>query len=350
MNLQLNPANFQKTIDGKQCDLFFLENKSLTVAITNYGGRIVSLLCNDKNGSRTDVVVGFDSIDGYLTSTEKYYGATIGRYANRIAKGRFRLHGKEYELATNNNGNHLHGGIKGFHDVVFAADQKSNEELLLTYLSKDGEEGYPGNLEVSVLFTVQDNELKIEYTAVTDKATIINLTNHSYFNLNGECSGDILDHQLMINADFYTPIDETSIPIGHLEPVEGTPFDFKTASTIGARINSDDPQIKNGGGYDHNFVLNKLNENEVAARAIGNKSGIVLEVHTEESGVQFYSGNFMAGENRIKGDCTDEFRSAFCLETQHYPDSPNQRSFPSTVLLPGKTYSTYSVYKFLVKK
>jgi aldose 1-epimerase len=349
MNLQLTNKNFRKIIDGKQAGLYVLENKTLTVAITDYGGRIVSLLCNDKNGSPTDVVVGFDSIYGYLNSTEKYYGATVGRYANRIAKGRFTLDGKEYELVTNNNGNHLHGGIKGFNDVVFDADQKSNEELLLTYLSKDGEEGYPGNLEVSVVFTLQDNELKIQYTAVTDKAAIINLTNHSYFNLNGECSGDILDHQLMINADFYTPIDDTSIPIGHLEPVEGTPFDFRTPSTIGARINSDHDQIQNGGGYDHNFVLNKSNENEVAARAVGDITGIVLEVFTEEPGVQFYSGNFMAGENRIKGGCTDEFRSAFCLETQHFPDSPNQPSFPSTVLLPGKTYSTSSVYKFLVK-
>jgi aldose 1-epimerase len=323
MTLQLIAENFQKTIDGKNCHLFILENESLIVAITNYGGRIVSLVCNDKNGNPTDVVVGFDSIDGYLNSTEKYYGATVGRYANRIAKGRFTLDGKEYKLATNNNG-----------------------ELLLTFISKDGEEGYPGNLEVSVLFTLQDNELKIEYTAVTDKATVVNLTNHAYYNLNGQCSGDILAHELMINADLYTPIDETSIPFGHLENVEGTPFDFRTPSTIGARINADDDQIKNGGGYDHNFVLNSSSLNEIAARAIGNKSGIVLEVYTEEPGVQFYSGNFMAGENNIKGDCTDKCRTAFCLETQHFPDSPNQPSFPSTVLHPGENFSSSTVYRF----
>jgi aldose 1-epimerase len=345
---------FHKMINGKQADLFVLKNKNgMSVAITSYGGRIVSLLVPDKDGKFRDVSIGYKTADDYLKANEAYFGATIGRYGNRIAKGKFTLDGKEYTLPINNGPNSLHGGKSGFNAKVWDAKQIDDSTLELKYTSKDGEEGYPGNLQTKVIFHLtQDNELDISYEAHTDKKTVVNLTNHCYFNLNGEGSGTILDHLMQIEADSYTPVDETLIPTGKIEPVAGTPFDFTKPTAIGARINENSEQLKNGKGYDHNFVLRKgkTSDMKLAAKAIGNDSGIVLEVLTQEPGLQFYSGNFMQSENTLKSGAKDDFRTAFCLETQHYPNSPNETSFPSTVLSPGETYLSKSAYRFSVKK
>jgi aldose 1-epimerase len=349
-SMALEKKSFQSTIQGKQTDLFTLKNANGLVAhITNYGARLVSLVVPDKNGKPTDVVVGFSSVDNFVSTGERYYGATIGRYGNRIAKGKFKLDGKEYTLFTNNGQNSLHGGKSGFEDKVWDAKQINDSTLELTYLSKDMEEGYPGNLNVKVTYSVtSDNGLKIDYEATTDKKTVLNLTNHAFFNLNGEGSGTINNHTLQVNADKYTPVDSTLIPTGKLEPVQGTPFDFRQPTAIGSRVDADHEQIKNGGGYDHNFVLNGTGMKH-AATATGDRSGIVMEVHTIEPGLQFYGGNFMKGQHTFKGGSKDEYRTAFCLETQHFPDSPNQPSFPSTTLNPGETYKTTTVYRFSAK-
>ncbi|HEY0677599.1 MAG TPA: aldose epimerase family protein [Chitinophagaceae bacterium] len=344
---------FRDTVDGKITDLYILNNANgMSVAITNYGGRVVSLMVPDKNGGLRDVSIGYGSIDGYLNAAEAYFGATIGRYGNRIAKGKFTLDGKEYTLAQNNGPNALHGGPKGFHAVVWDARQLNDSTLELSYISKDMEEGYPGNLNVKVICSLSGkNEISFEYEATTDKKTIVNLTNHTYFNLNGEGSGTINNHLLQINADQYTPVDSTLIPLGRNESVKGTPFDFRKPVAIGARVDSDHVQLKHGKGYDHNFVLKLVKSNEQihAATATGDKSGIVMHVFTQEPGLQFYGGNFMNGEHKLKSGDKDAFRTAFCLETQHFPDSPNQPSFPSTVLEPGQIYKTKTVYKFEVK-
>jgi len=341
---------FQKMIDGKNTDLFILRNKNQSEAIfTNYGARIVSLKVPDQSGKLTDVVVGFGSVETYQQSSERYFGATIGRYGNRIAKGKFQLDGKEYSIFINNNPNALHGGKKGFQDVVWDAKQLDEQTLEFTYLSKDMEEGFPGNLQVKVIYSLSDdNELMINYEASTDKKTIVNLTNHAFFNLNGEGSGSILNHTLQINAEQYTPVDSTLIPLGEISSVAGGPFDFRKAIRIGERIEDDNIQLKYGKGYDHNYVLNpgKNDEMKSAAVAIGDKTGIVMEVFTQEPGLQFYSGNFMKSNNTFKGGVKDDFRSAFCLETQHFPDSPNQPKFPSTILNPGELYKTKTIYKF----
>ena len=346
----LSKNSFQQTIDGKKTDLFVLKNKNnLEASVTNYGARIISLLVPDKEGKFIDVVVGFSSVGQYLASADPYFGATIGRFGNRIAKGKFTLDNKSYTLFTNNGLNTLHGGKKGFQDVVWNARQIDGHTVEFTYSSKDIEEGYPGNLDVKVIYTLtDDNELKIDYEAVTDKKTIVNLTNHAFFNLNGEGSGNILNHLVQINADKFTPVDTTLIPTGKLESVEGTPFDFRKPETIGARIDGDNTQLKNGNGYDHNYILNSTEVGglTLGATAWGDKSGIIMEVYTKEPGLQFYSGNFMQSKNTFKGGSKDDFRSAFCLETQHYPDSPNQPSFPTTVLNPLDIYKTSSVYKF----
>lgn len=345
--------NFQQTIDGKQTNLFIIKNKTgLQAAITNFGARLVSLLVPGKDDKVYDVVVGFDSLKGYQDADERYYGATVGRYANRIAKGKFILEGREYQLATNIGPNSLHGGVKGFQDVVWDAVQPKENCIELYYTSPDGAEGFPGNLDVKVVYTLTDeNELKIGFEATTDKTTVVNLTNHAFFNLNGQGSGTILNHLLTINADAFTPIDETSIPFGNLEPVEGTPFDFRAPMAIGSRINEKYNQLKNGSGYDHNFVLNKTeNDFSFAAAAIGDVSGVEMEVYTMEPGIQLYTGNFMAGRHKLKDGHLDELRTAFCLETQHYPDSPNHPSFPSTVLQPGETYATTTVFRFKAAK
>ena len=347
-------AAFDTTVDGKKVTLYTLKNtKGMEAAITNWGARVVSLIVPDKAGKPTDVIIGFDNIKDFLsTKTDPYYGAIIGRYGNRIAKAKFSIDGKEYQLAANNGPNSLHGGPKGFQAQVWDAKPIGENALELTYVSADGEEGFPGKLNVKVTYTLtDDNEVKIDYEATTDKKTICNLTNHAYFNLNGPGSGTINNHLLMINADLYTPVDATLIPTGKNEKVEGTPFDFRKETAIGLHVNdTSNVQIKNGAGFDHNFVLNAntgtgLNH---AAHVIGDKSGIVMEISTTEPGLQFYGGNFMAGKNKSKG-ATDDYRTAFCLETQHFPDSPNQPSFPSTILEPGKVYKTSSVYKFSTK-
>ena len=345
---------YQQIIDGKQTDLYVLKNNNnMVAAITNFGGRLVSLLVPDSQNKLVDVVVGFDSVLQYQNSTEPYFGATIGRYGNRIAKGKFTLDGKQYSLFTNNGVNTLHGGKKGFQHVVWDAKQVGDSILELSYLSKDMEEGFPGNLKVKVVYQLTDNnELKIHYEAVTDKKTVVNLTNHAFFNLNGQGSGTINNHLLLINADNYTPVDSTLIPVGKNVPVAGTPFDFRTAVAIGKNVDATDAQLKNGKGYDHNFVLNSNTAKGLnhAATVTADKTGIVMDVYTEEPGLQFYGGNFMQSKNNIKGGFKDDFRTAFCLETQHFPDSPNQPAFPSTVLEAGKTYQTNSTYKFSIKK
>ena len=342
---------FEKTIDGKQTHLFVLKNKNgMEAAITNFGGRLVALLVPDSAGKMIDVSVGMSSVDDYVKSTERYYGATIGRYGNRIAKGHFTLEGKQYTLATNNAPNTLHGGRKGYQDVVWDAKKVNDQTLELTYLSKDMEEGFPGNLKIKVTYSLtDDNGFKCDYEATTDRTTVVNLTNHAYFNLNGEGSGTILNHLVQFKADTYTPVDSTLIPTGKIEPVKGTPFDFTTATTIGARINDANEQLKNGKGYDHNFVLNKHTMADPIAIVKGDKTGIVMEIYTEEPAMQFYSGNFMQAKNTMKYGDKDDYRTAFAMETQHYPDSPNQPQFPSTVLKQGQTYKTESLYKFKTK-
>ncbi|MFC6996053.1 aldose epimerase family protein [Rufibacter roseus] len=346
--------NFQQTIDGKRTDLFVLKNKNnLQAAITNYGGRLVGLWVPDKNGKLVDVVIGHDNVQTFAEGEDSYYGATVGRYANRIANGKFTLEGQGYRLATNNAPNHLHGGDKGFSRVVWEADQLSEQTLRLRYVSQGMEEGYPGGLTVMVVYTLTDNnELTIEYAATTDKTTVVNLTNHAYFNLNGEGSGSILNHVLQIKADQFTPIDATSIPTGELAPVAGTPFDFTQPTAIGERIEQEHEQLQHGQGYDHNFVLAEEPRQELAfaASALGDQSGILMEVFTQEPGVQLYTGNFMRGERTLKSGAKDARRTAFCLETQLFPDSPNKPHFPSAVLRTGETYKTATVYKFSVQK
>ncbi|HEY5822841.1 MAG TPA: aldose epimerase family protein [Cyclobacteriaceae bacterium] len=346
------------TIKQPSLDELALEigNKNgMKMKVIPFGGKIVSLEVPDKTGKIGDVVTGYDTLDQYING-DPYFGATIGRYGNRIAKGKFPLEGKEYQLATNNGVNALHGGPKGFHNVYWEIKKDSSKEgetIAMTYLSKDGEEGYPGNLSVKVVYTVSDkNELIIDYTATTDKATVLNLTNHSYFNLSGVVDSDILNHEIMINADRFTPVDSTLIPTGELKKVAGTPFDFTTPHKIGERINKvENEQIKFGKGYDHNFVLNKKdNSLTLAAKVTETTTGRAMEVWTTEPGIQFYSGNFMTGKSKGKGGSTYPFRSAFCLETQHFPDSPNQKNFPSTVLKPGETYTQRTIYKFDVIK
>ncbi|MDP9081426.1 MAG: galactose mutarotase [Bacteroidota bacterium] len=346
-----DPNNFKQTIQQKQVNLFILKNAgNFSVAITNYGGRIVSLIIPDKNGKPTDVVLGYDSVNTYQKPKEPYFGALIGRYGNRIAKGKFTIDGKPYQLQINDGVNTLHGGFDGFFGKVWDAKQLSPRSLQLSYLSKDGEAGYPGNLAVKVIYTVtKDNSLKIDYEAITDKSTVVNLTNHAYFNLNGAGSSTITDNLLEIDAEGFTPVDTTLIPTGKIEPVKGTPFDFTTEKAIGKDINQTDLQLKNGKGYDHNFVLNKSTGNKPAATVYSPHTGIKMEVFTQEPGLQFYSGNFLTGKtNDGKGGAAYPYRSAFCLETQHFPDSPNQKSFPSTLIKPGTTYRTSTTYKFSI--
>jgi aldose 1-epimerase len=338
-------TSWGKTPDGAGVDLYTLTNsKGAEARIATYGGVVVSLRVPDRTGTLGDVVAGFDSLDGYLTPPP-YFGAIIGRYGNRIAGGRFSLNGVEYTLARNDGGNHLHGGVRGFDKQVWTAKPLSPGSLELTYLSKDGEEGYPGNLSATVTYTLTDaNELKIDYAATTDKETVVNLTNHSYFNLTG--AGDILGHEVVIHADRFTPVGKGLIPTGELRSVEGTPLDFRTAKTIGERIEQKDPQLIFGRGYDHNWVLNRSGSGlELAAKVTDPKSGRVMEILTTEPGLQFYTGNFLDGTLKGKGRTYDR-RSAFCMETQHFPDSPNKPAFPSAVLKPGGKYQTTTVYRF----
>lgn len=347
---QQSASKFDATIDGRKTALYTLKNTNgMTLTITNYGGSFVSLMVPDSSGKMTDVVSAMDGVEAFKDATEPYLGATIGRYGNRIAKGKFKLDGQEYTLALNNGVNTLHGGKKGFQYVVWDAIQPNDSTLELSYTSPDMEEGYPGELKTKVVYSLTgDNAVKMEYTATTNKPTVVNLTNHAFFNLNGAGSGDILSHQLQIFADKYIPVDTTLIPTG-IKPVAGTPFDFRNPTAIGARIEDDNEQLKAGKGYDHCYVLNGTKGDygmTHAARAKGDKSGIIMDVLTQEPGVQLYTGNFMQSKNTLVGGFKDDFRTAFCLETQHYPDSPNQPSFPSTVLKPGETYHTISYYKF----
>lgn len=352
--MSISKSDFGITKDGQKVDLYTLTNANGAVAkITNFGGIVTELWMPDRNGQMEDIVLGFDTVRPY-EEVSPYFGALIGRYGNRIGKGKFTLDGKEYTLAVNDNENHLHGGLKGFDKVVWQADPFQNDKgvgLKLNYLSADMEEGYPGNLNVTVTYTLTNkNELKIDYLAKTDKPTVVNLTNHSYFNLAGQGDGKILDHKLMINADYFTPVDAGLITTGEIRSVEGTPFDFRELTAIGKRIDADNEQIKFGGGYDHNWVLNKKNGGmTLAAKVYEPTSGRLMEVHTEEPGVQFYAGNFLDGTITGKMGKVYPHRSGLCLETQHYPDSPNKANFPSVTLRPGQAYETTTVYKFSTK-
>ncbi len=337
--------------DGKRIDMFTLTNAhGIEVKAISYGGIITSLKTPDRNGHLGDIVLGFDTPDGYL-QPHPFFGAIVGRYGNRIAKGSFTLDGHAYPLVKNNGPNHLHGGTKGFDKVVWDAETFEKPEgvgVVFTRTSPDEEEGYPGNLRARVTYTLTPgDELAIEYVATTDKPTIVNLTQHSYFNLAGEGSGDILGHELTINADRFTPVDATLIPTGELASVEGTPFDFRKPTAIGARIDQQNPQLQYGPGYDHNWVLNRKGSGpELAARVYDPKSGRTLEVATTEPGVQFYAGNFLDGKIKGKGGHVYGRRTGLCLETQHFPDSPNHANFPSTELRPGQEYRSKTVWKF----
>lgn len=347
----LEKTKFQTEIDGKQTDLFVLKNKNgMEVCITNYGGRIVSVMVPDKKGTFQDVVLGFDNINDYV-SIDNNFGATIGRYGNRIAHGKIVVEGIEYQLPTNNFGHCLHGGDKGFHTQVFEANQLDDQHLELTYLSVDGEAGFPGNLQVKVTMTLtDDNAIDIQYEAKTDKETIVNLTNHSYFNLSGNPKNTILDDVLMINADKFTPIDSTFMTVGTIENVEKTPLDFRKPTAIGERITQYDfVQLKNADGYDHNWVLNTHSALEVAATLFSPLTGIKLEVKTNEPGLQVYSGNFLDGKITGKNGVAYHKRTAICLETQKYPNSPNNPTWVSPYLKAGETYKSRCIYKFSVE-
>ncbi len=354
MKTGVSKSAFGKTADGQAVDIFTLTNiKGAEARIINYGGILVSLKMPDRSGKLEDIVLGYDSMDGY-NKNSPYLGALIGRYANRIAKGKFKLNGHEYTLAVNNGENHLHGGLKGFDKVIWQAtplNGKNGPALKLTYVSKDGEEGYPGTLSVTVTYTLtNDTSLRIDYSATTDKTTIVNLTHHSYFNLAGAGSGDILQHEVTINASRFTPTDAGSIPTGELRSVKNTPMDFTKATAIGARINQDDEQLKLAKGYDHNWLLNRRAAAglTLAATAYDPGSGRFMQMLTSEPGVQFYSGNYLDGSTG-KGGKSYTVRTGFCFEAQHYPDSPNKPSFPSVVLRPGAVYRQTTIYKFSAK-
>jgi aldose 1-epimerase len=348
---QIKKEAFGKTVEQEPVELYTLTNRQgAEVKIITYGGIITSLKVPDRNGKMGDVALGYDNLESYLKSNP-FFGALVGRYGNRIAKGKFSLNGEEYSLARNNDPNHLHGGIKGFDKVVWKAKEvkgKNGPGLSLSYVSKDGEEGYPGNLSVTVVYTwTHNNELKVAYTATTDKTTVVNLTQHSYFNLAG--SGDILKHEMMIAANRFTPVDATLIPTGELRSVKGTPMDFTKPFAIGARIDQQDEQLKFGRGYDHNYVLNSnKGALALAARVYEATTGRVMEVYTTEPGIQLYTGNFLDGMTG-KGGQVYKQRYGFCLETQHFPDSPNQPKFPSTTLKPGQKYMTTTSYRFSIK-
>ena len=350
---EISHQPFGHTADGTPVEIYTLRNANGAEArICTYGGLLVSLKVPDRNGKLGDAVLGYDNLDDYIKNSP-YFGALIGRYGNRIARGKFTLDGQQYSLVTNNYPNALHGGTKGFDKVVWEPKVLVDPEgpsLQLHYVSKDGEEGYPGTLSVTAVYTLtHDNAIKVQYTATTDKDTVVNLTQHSYFNLAGQ--GDILGHIVMIPADKFTPVDSTLIPTGELRPVEGTPFDFRTPTAIGARIKEPDEQLKFGGGYDHNWVFNKkIGDLTLMARVTEPTTGRVLEVWSTEPGLQFYSGNFLDGTITGKYGQVYQFRDGFCMEPQHFPDSPNHPEFPSVVLKPGQTYHNTIIYKFLVQK
>ena len=350
--MDIKKEAFGKTAAGEAVDLYTLTNANGLVAkVTNYGAIVTQLWVPDRNGNLGDVVQGYDTLDGYIQD-KAYFGSIVGRLGNRTAKGKFTLDGKEYTLAKNDNDiSHLHGGNVGFNKVVWGASEVRKADAVgvkLTYLSKDGEEGYPGNFNCTVIYTLTNNdELRIDYEATTDKPTVHNVTHHGYFNLAGHGESDILGHELMMDADSITPVDKDLIPTGKLMPVAGTPFDFTKSTAIGARINADDQQLKFGGGYDHNWVLNNT---DGSLKKVGSLSdattGRVMDIYTTEPGLQFYSGNFLDGTNIGKGGKVYNHRYALCLETQHFPDSANQPQFPSIVLRPGETYKSTTAFKF----
>jgi len=348
-SLEAHP--FGVTADGAEVDLYTLTNShGMSLSITNYGGVVTRLIVSDRHGNLADIVLGYDSLAQYERGSP-YFGAIVGRYGNRIARGRFALDGVEYALATNNGENHLHGGLKGFDKVVWDAESYTTPGeagLRLSYVSADGEEGYPGRLQARVTYALtEENELRIEYHAETDEPTVVNLTHHGYFNLEGHASGNVLDHELALYADAFTPIDAGLIPTGEVRSAGGTPLDFSEPTAIGARIGEEDEQLHLGSGYDHNFVLSDHDGSlRLAARVYEPTSGRVMEVLTTEPGIQFYSGNFLDGSNIGKGGTPYRHRSGFCLETQHFPDSPNQSGFPSTVLRPGEKYATTTIYRY----
>ena len=344
-------SKFQKEVDGKQTDLYVLKNKNnMEVCVTNFGGRIVSVMVPDKDGQMRDVVLGFDSIQDYIEKPSDF-GATIGRYANRINQGKFSLDGTEYTLPQNNYGHCLHGGLKGFQYRVFDANLVSPQKLELSYTAADGEEGFPGNLTCKVTMELtDDNAIDIKYEAETDKPTVVNMTNHSYFNLDGD-AGNNSDHILMVDADNYTPVDSTFMTTGEIAPVEGTPMDFRTPTPVGQRINDDFEQLKNGHGYDHNWVLNTKGDiTRKAASLQSPKTGIVMDLYTSEPGVQVYTGNFLDGTLTGKKGIVYNNRASVCLETQKYPDTPNKPEWPSAVLRPGEKYTSECIFKFSVVK
>ena len=348
---QINQEAFRRTIDGSQVDLYTLKNSNgLEAHLSNYGGIVISLTVPDRTGKPGDIVLGYDNLNDYIGHTP-YFGALIGRYGNRIAEGRFMIGGVEYQLAQNHGSNALHGGRKGFDKVVWKADQVETgdgPDLKLTYSSKDGEENYPGMLSCTVTYTLMNtNGLKIEYAAETDKPTIVNLTHHSYFNLKDGGASNILGHELMIKASRFTPVDEGLIPTGELRPVAGTPFDFQKPAKIGARVDNDDGQLKFGRGYDHNWVLDRQGEDlELVATVYEAPSGRFMEVLTTEPGLQFYSGNLLGETKKGKGGAVYQPRTGLCLETQHFPDSPNHPTFPETELRPGQKYTQTTIYRF----
>ncbi len=352
--VKITKAPFGKTGDGQAVDLYTLSNPSgMKAKITNYGGIVTELHVPDKNGNNGDVVLGYEKLSSYIEASP-YFGCITGRYANRIAKGRFTIDGTEYKLATNNGDNHLHGGVAGLDKKVWSAKEVKGvgrAGIEFSYLSPDGEEGYPGNVHCKVTYwlTVQ-NEIEIQYEATTDKSTHLNLTHHSYFNLAGAGSGDILNHEVELFADKFVPTDASNIPLGELAPVKGTPFDFLTPHKIGARIGENNQQLKVGLGYDHNWVINSTGKGiELAARVTEEKSGRIMEVLTDQPGIQFYTGNFLDGSNVGKGGNVYKHRNAFCLETQKFPDSPNNPSYPSSLLEPGQTYRHVCIYRFSTK-
>ena len=353
MQANITQADFGRMPDGTAIQIYSLTNKSgVQARITNYGGILVSLQAPDRKGALADVVLGFDSLAGYLANPGPFFGALIGRYGNRIGHAKFSLNGVEYHLEKNDGDNSLHGGAHGFDKRVWTPRPLPDGGLELTYVSKDGDGGYPGNLTVKVTYHLTDaNELKIDYAATTDKDTVVNLTNHAYFNLRGAGLGDILGHRVTLNADRFTPVDSGLIPTGELRPVEGTPFDFRKSTAIGARIEQSDEQLKLGRGYDHNWIINRSGSGPaLAARVEDPESGRVLEVLTTQPGVQFYTGNFLDGSAKGKGGKAYARRFGFCLETQHFPDSPNKKDFPSTVLKPGQQFQSTTVYRFSTAK
>lgn len=341
---------FENSDNTKIKFITLTNSRGIKVKITNYGGRVVSLWTPDKNNNFDDIVLGFETIDEYMNTSEKYFGCIVGRYANRINNGSFKLNNIEYKLKKNNAPNHLHGGEIGFDSVIWKIQNQTNNSITLTYRSYHLEEGYPGNLDVKVTYKLTEkNELKIQYWAYTDQKTIVNLTHHSFFNLKGAGNGSINDHLLEINASNYTPVNKNLIPTGQIKPVKNTPFDFSKLKPIGSDIKVKNDQLSFGQGYDHNYVLNKKNDDiSFAAKVIEPESKRVMEVYTNEPGLQFYGGNFLDGSVKGKNNKTYNYRTAFCLETQHFPDSPNNENFPSTELNPGEEYYSICIYKFSV--